>query len=144
MHMKLRGDIFISHAQIQTPPLIVLVPWSLPRVLCTAVSVYRPYSAYDVATSIGIATISDVHRRLSALNFGSCLSTSYGVSVGFSGFGPPTLAMRWGILGKGPTLRVGCGTVVEAGVEFTPSVGFFVDIAAWEVGFADVFGGMAG
>ena len=99
-----------------------------------------------MATSIGIATISDVHRRLSALNFGSCLSTSYGVSVGFSGFGPLTLATRRGILGKGPTLRVGCGTVFEGGVgvEFSPSVGCFVDIVAWEVGFAGVFGGVAG
>lgn len=144
--MKLSGDVFIPHAHVQTPPLIVLVPGSLTRVLRTAVSVYRPYSAYDVATSIGIATISDVHRRLSALNFGSCLSTSYGVSVGFSGFGPLALATRRGILAKGPTLRGGCGTVFKGGVgvEFSPTVGCFVDLAAWEVGFAGEFGAVAG
>jgi hypothetical protein len=81
-----RAAIFfvdITHLQhIQflhyTPPLIVLVSPSLllSRCRCTVVSVYRPYSHQLDVSSTGIATISDVYLRLSALNFGSRFSSS--------------------------------------------------------------------
>jgi len=83
-----------------------------------------------VASSIGIDTIKAVYRRLKALNFGSCFSTSYGISVALSGVEAP--ARDAGILGI--ALGILEGGKFGRGSGGNASVGAFDDTFAGDSG----------